>query len=100
MLPDLSSYLIAEIGALMTPALAIYADALDDNISAMLKLLGSPDRWRPHIKTAKLEFTMCRLVERGVTRLKCATSLELLTACRAGATDVCVAYPGVGSATV
>ncbi len=99
MLPDLSHYLVAEIGGLMTPALTIYADALDDNIAAMLKLVGLPRRWRAHIKTAKLAFTIRQLIANGVTDLKCATTLELLTACEAGAADVCVAYPAVGSAT-
>ena len=85
-------YQIATPG-LLTPALAIYADFLDENIRAMLKLLGSPNHWRPHIKTAKLAFTVSRLVEHGVVNLKCATTLELLTACEAGAQDVLIAYP-------
>jgi len=64
------------------------------NIAVTLRLLGDrADRWRPHVKTAKLGFTMNRLIERGVTRFKCATSLELRCACEAGASDVVIAYP-------
>ncbi len=63
-----------------------------------MRLLGGrSDRWRPHVKTAKLPFTMRRLLEHGVSRFKCATSLELVTACDAGALDVLVAYPVMGA---
>jgi D-serine deaminase-like pyridoxal phosphate-dependent protein len=71
---------------------------VDANIAATLRLLGGrADRWRPHVKTAKLAFTMNRLLEHDVTRFKSATSLELLCACEAGADDVVVAYPLLGA---
>jgi D-serine deaminase-like pyridoxal phosphate-dependent protein len=76
---------------------------LDANIAATLRLLGGrADRWRPHVKTAKLAFAMNRLTGHGVKRFKCATSLELLCACEAGADDVAVAYPlhGAGARRV
>lgn len=94
---ELGPYRIADVDHLLTPALAIYADAVDHNVSSMLKLLGA-NRWRPHVKTSKLAFTMRRMVEHGLENLKCATTLELLTACGAGASDVLVAYPVVGAA--
>jgi D-serine deaminase-like pyridoxal phosphate-dependent protein len=37
------------------------------------------------------------LVERGIRHFKCATTLELLVACRSGAGDVLFAYPAVGA---
>jgi len=40
---------------------------------------------------------MRRLTQRGVRRYKCATTLELITACEAGATDVLLAYPVMGA---
>jgi D-serine deaminase-like pyridoxal phosphate-dependent protein len=40
---------------------------------------------------------MRRLVERGVTSVKCATTLEMQTAAEAGAVDILVAYPMVGA---
>jgi D-serine deaminase-like pyridoxal phosphate-dependent protein len=40
---------------------------------------------------------MERMVSRGVTHFKCATTLELQTACDAGARDVLLAYPVVGA---
>lgn len=85
---------IRGLEAIRTPALIIDRDVIDQNISATLKLLGGdPNRWRPHLKTAKLEFTMRRIRERGVRTAKCATTLELETACRAGFEDVLLSYP-------
>src|SRR5579864_7932992 len=90
-------YLIKEADSILTPALAIYPEIVDANIRTTLQLLdGDANRWRPHIKTAKLEFTVRRLARWGITNLKCATTLELLVACKAGARDVLVAYPMQG----
>jgi D-serine deaminase-like pyridoxal phosphate-dependent protein len=36
------------------------------------------------------------LTARGVTAVKCATTLELITACESGATDILLAYPAIG----
>ncbi|HLZ12194.1 MAG TPA: alanine racemase [Candidatus Acidoferrum sp.] len=82
----------------MTPALLLYPAAVAANIDAIVNSLeGDATRWRAHVKTAKLAFTMRMLVERGVTNFKCATTLELLVACESGARDVLVAYPVVGA---
>ncbi len=91
-------YQIKGLENVLTPALAIYADLVDANINFTLELLGGdPNRWRPHVKTAKLGSMMHRLVAVGVTNFKCATTLELRTACAAGARDVLVAYPMTGA---
>jgi len=91
-------YTISGLDQILSPALAIYTDLVDANIEFTLELLGGDaNRWRPHVKTAKLESTMRRLVASGVTNLKCATTLELRTACDAGARDVLVAYPVTGA---
>ncbi len=95
---SLDDYRIAEIERVLTPALAIYPEIVDANIAATIHLLGgNPERWRPHVKTAKLEFVMRRLVAHGVVNFKCATSLELATVCAVGAKDVLLAYPVVGA---
>lgn len=95
---DAAAYAIDGLDVVVTPALAIYPDFVDANIETTLRLAGGdPNRWRPHIKTAKLDFVMRRLVGHGVVNFKCATSLELLESCRSGARDVVVAYPMVGA---
>jgi len=82
----------------MTPALLIFRDVVSANIATTIRLLdGNADRWRPHVKTAKVGYVMRMLTTFGVSAFKCATSLELVTAIGAGASDVLVAYPLVGA---
>jgi D-serine deaminase-like pyridoxal phosphate-dependent protein len=95
---ELAPYVIENARELLTPALAIYPEIVDRNIAATIRLLGGDaNRWRPHVKTAKLGFIMRRMAERGVAQAKCSTSLELATACDAGIADVLLAYPVVGA---
>ena len=92
------AYAVNSFDDILTPALLVYPDIIESNIDRTLHLLeGNADRWRVHIKTAKLAFTLKMLIARGVRNFKCATTLELLTACEAGATDVLFAYPTVGA---
>ena len=91
-------YAVSGIEDVLTPALLLYPDVIASNIDRTLDLLaGDANRWRVHIKTAKLAHTLRMLVERGVRNFKCATTLELLTACRSGALDVLLAYPAMGA---
>ncbi len=91
-------YRVTGCDDVLTPALVIYPEAIASNIDCTLALLaGDADRWRVHIKTAKLGYTLRMLVERGVRNFKCATTLELLVACQSGAADVLVAYPVMGA---
>ncbi len=87
-----------ETDPILTPALLLDLDALEHNLDMTLaRLGGNPDRWRPHVKTAKLLITMQRMVARGIVNFKCATTLELATLCQAGARDVLVAFPATGA---
>jgi len=89
---------VAEASRMLTPALMIDRDRVHHNIATTLRLLGGdPNRWRPHVKTAKLGYVMRMLAEAGIHQFKCATSLELSVACQAGARDVLVAYPLTGA---
>jgi D-serine deaminase-like pyridoxal phosphate-dependent protein len=89
---------VSDADDVLTPALIVYPEIIARNIERTLKLLdGDGDRWRVHIKTAKLAHTLKMLLERGVGNFKCATTLELLVACREGAKDVLFAYPAVGA---
>ena len=94
----LNDYSLRDADRILTPALLIYAEHVDGNIEATLRMVGGdPERWRPHIKTAKLAATVRRMLEHGIRNFKCATSLELLTACRERAADVLVAFAVTGS---
>jgi len=91
-------YGVSSVKDVMTPALVVYPELVASNIERTLALLGGDaDRWRVHIKTAKLGYTLRMMVERGVGNFKCATTLELLVACQCGAADVLLAYPSVGA---
>jgi len=92
------SFGVSKTEDVLTPALLVYPEILASNISRTLDLLeGDADRWRVHVKTAKLDYTLRMLMERGVRNFKCATTLELLLACQGGAADVLLAYPVVGA---
>ncbi len=91
-------YEIEGVAALLTPALAIYPEIVDRNIAATIRLLGGDaNRWRPHLKTAKLGFMMRRIAASGVVQAKVSTTVELAAACASGMKDVLLAYPVVGA---
>ena len=95
---DPAPYKIENARELLTPALAIYPEIVDSNIATTIRLLGGDaNRWRPHVKTAKLGFIMRRIARAGVAQAKCSTTLELAAACDAGIRDVLLAYPVVGA---
>ena len=91
-------YQVSALDDVLTPALLLYPEIVASNIERTLELLGGDaNRWRVHIKTAKLSYTLRMLVDHGIGNFKCATTLELLVACRSGAGDVLFAYPAVGA---
>ena len=91
-------YRVSGVEDVMTPALVVYPEIIASNIERTLALLGgNADRWRVHIKTAKLGYTLRMMVERGIRNFKCATTLEFLLACQCGAADVLLAYPAIGA---
>jgi D-serine deaminase-like pyridoxal phosphate-dependent protein len=91
-------YRVTGIEDVMTPALVVYPEIIASNLRRTVELLGGDaDRWRVHIKTAKLGYTVRMMVERGMRNFKCATTLELLVACQCGAADVLLAYPSIGA---
>jgi D-serine deaminase-like pyridoxal phosphate-dependent protein len=91
-------YRVSSLDDVLTPALLLYPEIVASNVERTLELLGGDaNRWRVHIKTAKLGYTLRLLLEKGIRSFKCATTLELLVACRSGAGDVLFAYLAVGA---
>jgi D-serine deaminase-like pyridoxal phosphate-dependent protein len=86
---------------LLTPALAVYPEIVRANIEAVRRdLRGDLGRWRPHLKTAKVDGIVRLLFEAGIARAKCATTREaaralaLFEEARPGASlDLLVAFP-------
>lgn len=96
--PWSEDYRVSGLEDVLTPALVIYPEMIAANLERTLALLdGDAGRWRVHIKTAKAGYTLSLLVERGIRNFKCATTLELLTACQCGVEDVLFAYPSMGA---
>jgi D-serine deaminase-like pyridoxal phosphate-dependent protein len=96
-----SQYEIEDLRSVLTPALLIYPEIVQRNIETTIGLLhGDPKRWRAHLKTAKLQAVMGMLIQKGVDHFKCATTLELRTACQAGASDVLLANPVSSAAAI
>ena len=82
----------------VTPALLLYAAVVDANIETTVQMAGGDaNRWRPHVKTAKLPFVMKRMMAFGIQAFKCSTTLELATLCELGAKDVLLAFPISGA---
>ena len=89
----LETYLVKDAERIVTPALLIYPKMVEQNIRITLGMVGNdPNRWRPHVKTSKLGAVIRQMIGHGIQNFKCATTLELLTACQVGARDVLVAF--------
>ena len=86
-----SWYALKDTEQIDSPALLIYPERIAYNIGQMLKIAGSPDRLRPHIKTHKMAEIIGLQQEVGIRKFKCATleEAELLASCKDG--DVLVA---------
>ena len=94
----LTDYRLDDEAGILTPALLVYPGFVDANIEATLRIMGGDaNRWRPHLKTAKMPWVIRRLIAYGVQHFKCATTRELLVACQSGARDVLIAYAMVGA---
>ena len=94
----MNPYLIRNADRILTPALLVFPNIVEANIQATIRMMdGDADRWRPHIKTAKIASVVAQMVANGIRQFKCATTLELLTACEAGADDVLLAFAVTGA---
>lgn len=89
-------YQIENIDRIDSPALVVYKDRVIRNIESALEIIGDPDRLRPHVKTNKSPAVCLLLLEKGISRFKCATIAEAEMLGRCGAPDVLLAYQPVG----
>lgn len=89
-------YRLQNEASVPSPALLIDMDAVEENLRLMLKIAGSPDRLRPHVKTHKLPQLVAVQVGLGITKFKCATIAEAEMTASAGGRDILLALPPVG----
>ncbi|MFP6762509.1 MAG: D-TA family PLP-dependent enzyme [Planctomycetaceae bacterium] len=89
-------YRIADTSCIISPALIVFRDMVEQNLAQMIEIAGSSARLRPHCKTHKTKEIIQLQLARGITRHKCATFAEAEMCAEAGATDICLAYSLVG----
>jgi D-serine deaminase-like pyridoxal phosphate-dependent protein len=89
-------YEIKNIDQVDSPALAIYADRVKENIKTLINSIDNVDRLRPHIKTHKSSEVSRMMLGAGIKKFKCATIAEAEMLAIAGATDILLAYQPVG----
>ena len=89
-------HLVANAAEIPSPALLIYPERVRENVRGMIRIVGSADRLRPHVKTHKMTELVRMQLEMGISKFKCATIAEAEMAASAEASDVLVAYQMVG----
>jgi D-serine deaminase-like pyridoxal phosphate-dependent protein len=87
---------VSDLDRIPSPALLVYPQRVEENIRCLIKMAGSPDRLRPHVKTHKMPELIRRQLRHGITKFKCSTIAELEMCAVAGARDVLLAYQPVG----
>ena len=81
---------------IFTPQLVVYPERIEANIDEMIRIAGTPDRLRPHVKTYKCREIIELQIARGIHRFKCATLAEAALLGEASVADVLLAYPLIG----
>ena len=89
-------YHVEDVDQIISPALVVFRETLDENLDEMVRIAKDPSRLRPHCKTHKMTQVVQLQLERGITRHKCATFAEAEMLVAAGVTDVLLAYNLVG----
>ena len=82
--------------SLPSPALLFYENAIRDNFAEAVRIAGSPNRLRPHVKTHKTAEIVRIALSFGITKFKCATIAEAEMLARTDAPDIFISYPLVG----
>lgn len=89
-------YRIDDTSDVITPALVVFREVLDENIGKMIEIAGNASRLRPHCKTHKMRQVTELEIARGITKHKAATFAEAEMLAEAGAKDIFLAYNLVG----
>jgi D-serine deaminase-like pyridoxal phosphate-dependent protein len=89
-------YRIQDTSEIFTPALIVFRELVEQNLDAMVRIAGRPDRLRPHCKTHKIAEIVQLELAKGIAKHKCATLAEAEMLARAGVCDILLAYNLVG----
>ncbi len=94
-MPD-NWYSVKNAGDVVSPALLVYPERIEENIKRMIRIAGKADVLRPHVKTHKMSEVIRLQVSHGITKFKCSTIAEADVAASAGGSDVMLAMQPVG----
>ncbi len=89
-------YNIQDTSQIITPAIVLFREILEQNLDKMIEIAGDAARLRPHCKTHKMREVVRLQLERGISKHKAATFAEAEMLVTAGAPDVILAYNMVG----
>jgi D-serine deaminase-like pyridoxal phosphate-dependent protein len=89
-------YAIADTSEIISPAMVIYRDLVENNLREIVRIAGNPARLRPHCKTHKMPAITKLQLAAGITKHKCATLAEAEMLAEAGVRDIVLAYNPVG----
>lgn len=90
------AYHVSDTSDIITPALLVFRELLEDNIDRMIQMAGDASRLRPHAKTHKMREVARLELARGITKHKCATFAEAEMLADAGVPDILLGYNLVG----
>ncbi len=91
-----AQFQIDDTSAIITPALIVFRDVLEENIDKMIRVAGDLSRLRPHCKTHKMREVIELQLARGITKHKVATFAEAEMLADTGVKDIFLAYSLVG----
>lgn len=89
-------YRIADTSGIISPAMIVFSELLEQNLASMVRIAGNPSRLRPHCKTHKIQEIAELEIKHGIVKGKCATFAEAEMLANAGVRDIFLAYNLVG----
>ena len=89
-------YQLNDPTVIASPALLVYRDRIKSNIDEMVKVAGSAERLRPHVKTHKCREIISMQQQVGIQKFKCATVAEAEMLAAGDVADVLLAYQPTG----
>jgi D-serine deaminase-like pyridoxal phosphate-dependent protein len=89
-------HVVENLDAILSPALLVYPDRVQENLRRIIEYAGGTARLRPHVKTHKMAEVIQLQMDAGIDKFKCATIAEAEMIAVAGGRDVMLAYQLVG----
>ena len=71
-----SQYHIEDTSQIISPALVVFRDLVEENLRMMVAIAGDAQRLRPHCKTHKMREVVQMQLSQGIVKHKCATFAE------------------------